>query len=226
MNNPDSTHDEHIRPNFQLFETMLVTRNGQARHLDLHLTRLQHSAFALDFHFDRAEALARVDAAITLAQSNDPSRLRLSLARDGAINISNAELSALPDQAVQLLIDHDALRNPRALAAHKTTLRADYDEGICRAEARGAFDTLFFANDGRLIEGGRSNVFVLIDGTWCTPPVSDGALPGIMRGLLLEDSTWRARERTLYLADILRAESLMVCNSLRGALRARIMTDA
>ena len=55
------------------------------------------------------------------------------------------------------------------------------------AQAAGAFDSLFVTADGRLVEGGRSSVFVKLDDRWWTPPVSDGALPGVMRGLLLED---------------------------------------
>ena len=53
--------------------------------------------------------------------------------------------------------------------------------------------------------------------------MSDGALPGVMRGLLLEDPDWAARERTLTLEDLRRAESIVVCNALRGVLRARVL---
>ena len=92
------------------------------------------------------------------------------------------------------------------------------------AEAAGAFDSLFFTADGRLVEGGRSNVFLQLDGRWWTPPLADGALPGVMRGLLLEDPAWAAAERPLTRADLARAEAVVVCNALRGAVPARLMT--
>jgi para-aminobenzoate synthetase/4-amino-4-deoxychorismate lyase len=108
------------------------------------------------------------------------------------------------------------------LAAHKTTRRALYDDGVRAAEAAGAFDSLFFSDDGRLVEGGRSNVFLEIDGRWWTPPVADGALPGVMRSVLLHDPGWNAGERSLSRADLQRASGIVVCNALRGALPARL----
>jgi len=84
----------------------------------------------------------------------------------------------------------------------------------------GAFDTLFFNERGELTEGGRSNVFVRIGGRWYTPPLSSGVLPGVMRGVLLDDPAWNAIECPLTRASLSRAQEIVVCNALRGPLRA------
>ena len=76
------------------------------------------------------------------------------------------------------------------------------------------------------MEGARSSVFVRLDGRWWTPPLADGALPGVMRGLLLEDPAWSALERRLDLADLQRADGIVVCNALRGVLPARLLQQA
>ena len=123
---------------------------------------------------------------------------------------------------MRLLLAPRRLAAQRPLAAHKTTWRATYDEGVRAAERAGAFDSLFFDTEGRLVEGGRSSVFVRLDGRWWTPPLADGPLPGVMRGLLLEDPGWAAAQRSLSLDDVLQAEDLMVSNALRGALPARL----
>jgi para-aminobenzoate synthetase/4-amino-4-deoxychorismate lyase len=81
---------------------------------------------------------------------------------------------------------------------------------------------LFFDAAGRLVEGGRSNVFLRLGGRWFTPPLADGALPGVMRGVLLDDPAWGASERSLTREDLLRADALMVCNALRGPLAATL----
>jgi para-aminobenzoate synthetase/4-amino-4-deoxychorismate lyase len=47
-----------------------------------------------------------------------------------------------------------------------------------------------------------------------------------MRGLLLEDPAWSASERRLYLADLQRADGIVVCNALRGVLPARLLQQA
>ncbi len=204
---------------------MLVTRNGRVSHVERHLARLERSAGELGFRFDAAQMHRELDAGVTRTTPDIASRLRLTLFHDGRIKITSAPLMPLPDGRVDLLIESNPLSEPRPLAAHKTTLRDEYDQGTRRAEARGAFDTLFFTGDGRLVEGGRSNIFVQIDGRWWTPPLTDGALPGVMRALLLEDPAWGAGERKLRLADLLRARSLMVCNALRGAVPGRLVFD-
>ncbi|MFL6719754.1 MAG: aminotransferase class IV, partial [Burkholderiaceae bacterium] len=70
------------------------------------------------------------------------------------------------------------------------------------------------------------NVFLLLDGQWLTPPLDAGVLPGVMRGVLLDDPAWRPREARLTLADLRRAGQVVVCNALRGALRAHIAGEA
>lgn len=111
----------------------------------------------------------------------------------------------------------------RFLLRHKSTSRAEYDRAWRLAEAQGAFDMLFFNEQGELTEGGRSNVFVKLDGHWYTPPLSAGLLPGVMRQVLLDDPAMQASERTLTQADVLRAQALILCNALRGALPARLI---
>jgi para-aminobenzoate synthetase/4-amino-4-deoxychorismate lyase len=104
------------------------------------------------------------------------------------------------------------------LASHKTTWRPQYDPALREAQAQGCFDLLFFNEAGELVEGARSNVFLRLDGSWGTPPLASGALPGILRQQLLEDVTWAAQERVLRRGDLERAEAIVVCNALRGVL--------
>ena len=48
-----------------------------------------------------------------------------------------------------------------------------------------------------------------------------GVLPGVMRSVLLDDPDWQIRETRLTRADVERAQAIVVCNALRGALRAQ-----
>jgi len=211
-----------LDPGFALFETMLATATGELPHLQRHLARLTQSAAVLGFAFDPEAARAALRQA-TVPPSGFPRRLRLALAHHGRLTLTQAALAPLPADAVTLLIALQRLPDDNPLAAHKTTLRQHYDEGVRAAEQAGAFDSLFFSDSGRLVEGGRSSVFVRLDGRWYTPPLADGALPGVMRGLLLADPAWMAAERRLGLADLRRADALVVCNALRGVLPARLL---
>ncbi|MFZ4514622.1 MAG: aminotransferase class IV, partial [Geothrix sp.] len=83
-------------------------------------------------------------------------------------------------------------------------------------------DLLYLNAAGELVEGARTSVFLKCNGRWLTPPLSQGALPGVQRGLLLADPAWAAREAVLTLRDLREAEALVVCNALRGPLRAQL----
>ncbi|MES2991246.1 MAG: aminodeoxychorismate synthase component I [Pseudomonadota bacterium] len=208
-----------LDPGFQLFETMHWSPEAGVRHLDRHLARLGRSAAALGFALD-ADA---VRAALHAFSAPGVTRLRLALAHHGRFELTHSPLAALPPGPVRLLIADHALPESNPLAAHKTTLRRAYDAGVRAAEAAGAFDSLFFDAAGRLVEGGRSSVFVRVDGEWRTPPVGDGALPGVMRGVVLDDPGWGVREGSVTRSDLARAEEIVVCNALRGVLHAEML---
>ncbi|HKX40225.1 MAG TPA: chorismate-binding protein, partial [Burkholderiaceae bacterium] len=214
-----------LDPGFELFETMRWTPGEGVQHLERHLARLARSAQVLGFAFDRDVLLASLQAYALGMPPAVVARLRLALAHDGQIHFTHAPLAPLPSGPVRLVVGEAALPVVRPLAAHKTTHRAVYDAGVRAAEGAGAFDALFFDTAGRLVEGGRSNVFVRLDGGWWTPPLSDGALPGVMRGVLLDDPAWAARERSLTREDLARAEAIVVCNALRGALVAELPAE-
>jgi len=212
-----------LDPGYTLFETMHATREHGVRDLDRHLARLGRSARQLGFGIDEVELREAVQAQVDRLPPKGAQRLRLALERSGRFELQAAPLVALPEGPVGLLIAQQPLPAARPLSSHKTTLRADYDAGVRAAEAAGAFDSLFFTADGRLVEGGRSNVFVKLAGRWFTPPLADGALPGVARARLLEDAAMAASERSLGRDDLARAEAIVVCNALRGALPARLV---
>ncbi|WP_175756294.1 chorismate-binding protein [Burkholderia cepacia] len=211
-------------PGFQLFETTAATRADGIRHLDRHLARLQRSADAFGFRFD-PEALRReIDARCAALDGDDAYRMKLALAKDGAIEIVAAPLKPLPAGPVGVLLasahGFASTRASDALLLHKTTRRAEYDRAWQAAEALGCFDMLFVNERGEVTEGGRSNLFVKLDGQWVTPPLESGLLPGVMRGVLLDDRVFGATERVVTRDDLARAEALLLTNALRGALDA------
>ncbi|MFL9952293.1 aminodeoxychorismate synthase component I [Paraburkholderia nemoris] len=216
-------------PGFELFETMYATREEGVRHLSRHLARLSASATTLGFKLDdENEIRAQIAEKCAALPTQTPHRMRLALSKNGVAQITAAVLTPLADSTVGVLLgsDHNfpATDANDPLLRHKTTRRAEYDRGWREAEAKGAFDTLFFNERGELTEGGRSNVFVKLAGRWWTPPLESGVLPGIMRGVLLEDPGLRAVERVLTRVDVQNAEALLVCNALRGAVKARVLS--
>jgi len=208
---------------FELFETIKASWQDGPRHLDLHLARLKASStyFGLPFDPVAADTLVR-DACLGLPLEGGVYRLRLALAADGALTITSAPLAPL-SEPVRVLLSDTPTHSGDVFLRHKTSVRSRYDAAWRAAEAHGAFDALFFNERGELTEGGRSNVFVRLDGHWWTPPLSCGLLPGVMRQVVLAAPAWDARERVITREMFDRADGIMVCNALRGPLLAALV---
>jgi para-aminobenzoate synthetase/4-amino-4-deoxychorismate lyase len=210
---------------FEIFETIRASYDDGPRHLDEHLARIGASCAYFGFPYDaQAVRAAVVDACLAL----DPGahRVRLSIDRSGQARVLAAPLQPNPNEPVRVLLAEAPVRSDDLFLRHKTSIRSRYDNAWKAAEAKGAFDALFFNERGELTEGGRTNVFVRIGGRWYTPPLSCGLLPGVVRAVILAAPAWKASERVITREMLARAEDIVVCNSLRGPLRAVIDTSA
>lgn len=209
-----------LDPGFGLIETFVA--RGDA--VEPHLERLARSARVLGFRLDRA-ALRRAIAAAQAGHGPAPLRTRVELRHDGRVDLAVAPLTPLAPGPVGVMLAEDLgfatpLDPDDPLLRHKTTARQTYDAAWRAAEARGAFDALFFNRRGELCEGGRSSVFLRLDGRWWTPPLRCGLLPGVARAAVLARGA--AAERVLRREDLLAAEAIMLTNALRGEIAARL----
>ncbi|HVQ09290.1 MAG TPA: aminodeoxychorismate synthase component I [Allosphingosinicella sp.] len=202
---------ETARP-FDLIETMRFDPQDGVVDLDRHLERLKASADALDFAFDRHEARNELQAATFRA---GPSRVRLVLARSGALAIEMRPLEPAPDTPVDVTIVPLPVAPDDFRLRHKTSDRAFYDEA--RAAA-GTFETVFRDPEGFLTEGSFTSLFVERGGRLVTPPLARGLLPGVLRGRLIEEG--RSEEGDLVEADL--AAGFYIGNAVRGLVRARL----
>jgi len=203
---------------FDLFETMRATRDGCTL-LEQHLQRLRASALYFGFDFDDSSIRTAVREACASLNDGDH-RLRLALGVAG-ISVQTTPLQKLVEP-VRVLLAPETMQSSDLFLRHKTTVRQRYDAAWREAEQQGAFDMLFCNECGELTEGGRSSVFVKLNGRWFTPPLESGVLPGVMRAVLLSNPAWSASERRLTLDDMLAAEEVVVCNALRGVLKVSL----
>lgn len=79
------------------------------------------------------------------------------------------------------------------------------------------FDEIYFNERGELTEGARSNVIIEKDGKFYTPPVECGLLNGIYRQSL------NSGEKVLYKEDLLNADAIYCCNSVRGMVKVCLL---
>ena len=207
---------------FTIFETLRASRDHGCRHLEQHLDRLRASCACFGFPFEYGAAHAALNDACAALPSDAVYRMRLAVDATGAVTITSGVLAPLQEPVMVVLSD-EPMDSGDVFLRHKTSRRSRYDAAWQAAEARGAFDALFFNERGELTEGGRSNVFVRVDATWITPPLACGVLPGVMRNVLLAAPAWHAREGVITRAMLEAADDIVVCNALRGPLRAVLL---
>ena len=210
-------------PDIGLIETLRI-EHGEPQHLEAHLARLANSAASLGLPCDIEAVRAAVIARCTGAHSTH--RLKITLHRDGTPQIDRTPLDPIAGDV--LVLEHcEALPDRDLLRRHKSTHRAHLDRIWQAAVARGAFDALLYNQSGELLEGARSSVFLQIDGAWHTPPLTLDILPGIARARILANpaliGATHIAETRLSRADVARAETILLTNSLRGILTARLI---
>ena len=209
---------DRIAPSFCLIETLLRERDGRYRNLGEHLARMAASADALHFAFDEARVRALL-ADDRIAGAGGELIVRVALDREGDVRWSTrapgTELDGLVVLSTQTLDPSDPLQR------HKTDWRPHYDAAFAEARARGAFDALLRTREGYIADGSRTNVFAgRADGAPLrTPPLTDGALPGVLRAQLI--ATGKALEGRLTAADLADARELYLGSSVRGLRRVR-----
>jgi len=212
----------HPVPAPTLFETMRWEA-GVLRRWSRHRDRLARSAAALGLPFDAGAAEAAVATALAATGAPGgpgPLRVRLELAEDGACRAQARPHADDGHEPLRVAWSDVAVRSDDPARRHKTLDRALYDAAHAWARAGGWADVLFLNQDGRVAEGAISNVFVRgPDGRWRTPPVADGALPGVLRAELLESG--EAVESPLRPED-LRAGPLAIGSALRGLRLVRL----
>ena len=204
---------------FALLETLRLEQ-GNFWLLERHLERLRASARHFDFAFDIAEVRAALNSrAQKLQQARGPGpslfRLRLLLARDGAIALEHAPLTATPLRTTGRMATQLAdmpIDAADEFLYHKTTQRDLYDRHAPTDPA--CFDTLLWNADGELTEFTRGNLVLNLNGKLVTPPVACGLLPGTLRQELL--ATGKISEARLARAHLAQAKAIWFINSLRG----------
>lgn len=218
-----------------LFETIAV-RDGRAARLNAHLIRLRDGAdiIGLNVPLGDQELSAALQDVID-ANGISEGILRLTLTRGPAprgllppvpaqpsLLITGAAQDETMAKGVNAVIATVTRRNEHSpLSGIKTIGFLDEILAAREAALRGADEALLLNSSGNLAEATVANLFLVIDGGTVTPPVIDGALPGVMRAEVIK--VLAAAERTLKPADLAIASEAFLTNSL--GIKPLIMVD-
>ena len=217
----DGSSASNAQPDYQLIETMRWEPLSGILRFDLHMARLTKSARELGFHYNMETVHQKI---AEIGAGDTPLKLRLTLAPDGLVTIAALPYVPLEPQAVwRIAVARTRLKHDDPLLRHKTTRRQVYiaaREEYSTAEV----DEVILLNDlDEVCEGTITSIFLDIGGTACvTPALSCGLLDGVLRRELLNNEV--VQEGTVKVDELAKARNILVGNSLRGMIRAQLVT--
>jgi len=202
---------------FDLIESMRFDPDTGMEFLEFHLERMKTSAAELGFSFDRHQTRNQIQA--LCFELEGPAKIRLLLARSGAIALEAQELGEPPGEPLECIVLPMPVDSGDWRLRHKTSDRGFYQGALSVAHGEGAQEALLLRDDGLLTEGSWTNIFVERDGILLTPPADLGLLPGILRHSLIEAG--KARVTNLQIADL--EQGFLLGNAVRGLMKAKLM---
>lgn len=198
-----------------LIETMRA-EGGRIALIELHAARLRASARELGFRFDEVRWRTTVES---VAEGADMLKVRSLLHRDGTMEVSTDLLE--PEKTLwRAVLSPYRIMSDDRYRQYKTTRRHLYDSERLRILALGYDEVIFLNELGECAEGSRTNIILVKDGKWITPPTAAGALPGVFRRHLIE--TQGLKEGRVTPRDFETAAAVYLCNAVRGLIRAEI----
>lgn len=240
------TDDRGLHYGDGVFETIAL-HGSMPQHWARHLARMEAGARRLGIA-PPDEQQWRSDLELALADAPATPRrvLKLILTRGSGGRGYAPPVPAVPRRLLQLTawpawpadIAHMGIRlalcgtplgRNRVLAGIKHLNRLEQVLGAAEVAASEAQEGLMFDDRGVLVEGTRTNVFIVIDGCLLTPVLDEAGIAGIMRSLVLDAarSAGIATQETQITRDALdHAQEIFVCNSLAGVWPVRELLAA
>lgn len=228
------------------FETLYV-ENGRPAFLSEHLARLRRGLAVLKIAPPGAlsemraiiarltrENLADARAAARITVTRGPSGRGLGFpGTDKSTPTMLVALGSAPSLSsapLRLFLSERRRYSGAASAAFKS-IGGYLDNMLAFNEAReaGADDALMLNEKGRLASTARANLFLIDEsGRVATPPTGEGAMPGVVRGMLIAGAGEHGvaiAEAAIVPDDLVRTQ-LFVTNSLLGLAPAELVSGA
>ncbi|MBB5704520.1 4-amino-4-deoxychorismate lyase [Ochrobactrum daejeonense] len=207
-------------PDYQLIETMRWEPLSGVLRYDLHMARLENSARELGFSCNMDAIRQKVAES---GAGEQALKLRLTLAPDGVASVTATPYEPLPTQTIwRIAVARTRLDHTDPLLRHKTTRRQAYVAAREEYSTAEVDEVILLNERGDVCEGTITSIFLDTGGATCTTPaLSCGLLDGVLRRELLNNGV--VEEGTVSVDDLKNARNILVGNSLRGMIRAKLV---
>lgn len=225
-----------------LFETILVKRNTIPA-LQYHWKRLEASVpilqINLPFSYDELEFMLReliiknhlkdklAGARITITHGEAARGLLPAQNPEPNFLITVFECATSNNNPYSALIVNTRKNEHSAAAKVKTISYIDNILAKQEAIHQGYDEAILLNTVSNIADGSISNIFMVKDNQIITPPISDGALPGVIRAILLKEFSkdFFIAERSINPAALMLADEVFLTNALMGIKSVNKLND-
>ncbi len=218
-----------------LFETIKIV-NSEICFLEEHILRLKEGMTALKIdipeYFNESYFKNKI---IDLAKSNNAlnlGRARITVYRDSeglytptnnnaGVVIEVSPLNYLSNSEINIGLFSEVKKHYSLFSRFKTlNCNINILAGVFKKENN--FDDCLICNEkDNIIEAISSNIFIVKNGAFITPPISDGCVDGIMRKNIINkinEKSYSVLEKSITKEDILSAEEMFLTNVIQGVV--------
>lgn len=216
-----------------LFETILVKKSAIPA-LDYHWQRLKTSApiIGITLPFTRQELELMLTklivnnhlqdkiagARVTITHGESERGILPLKAPQPNFLISVFECASPIDRPYSACIVNTRKNEHTASARIKSISYLDNILAKQEAMSRGYDEAILLNTASKIADGSISNIYIVKNGQTFTPPVVDGALPGVVRSILLAEFNhlFQIIEKTISPAELMEADEMFLTNALMG----------
>ncbi len=219
-----------------VFDTQ-VTTEGVLLDADLHFERLLNDAIIFGIPLDKTLTDFHTISTMLLARNSISggrwvvrSQLTRGQSLRGLIPPKEAHPTLvmrlmpappLDDTPLQAIIAATTRRNEHSpLSRIKSLNYGDNMLALLEAQDYGAEEAILLNTEDHVVCTTTGNIFIVENNTWITPPVTDGALPGITRMKLIAEH--RAREEHITVERLKGAAQIWKSNSVIGIRQLKL----
>lgn len=235
-----SVHDRGFTLGDGVFDTQLAN-DGHLWDADLHFERILHDATILGIPLEKTIFELKTISTMLLARNSIASgrwvvrtQVTRGLSARGlappTVTHPTIVMRAIPappinDAPVNAIIAETVRRNEHSPFSRIKSLNyGDNILALMEAQETGVQDAILLNTEGHVACMTSSNIFIVEDGIWITPPISDGVLAGITRQKLIGEH--KAREDHITVERLKKAQEIWHCNSVIGLQRVLLSQDA
>lgn len=197
------------RSTFQLLESMRL-ENGEYFLFEEHLNRLVNSSQYFKIPIEMKYIINVLDD-YAKKHTVGVQKVRLLVSETGSVQVEGEEISLAKSTSRPVTLATSPIMKENIFLYHKTTNRSVYENH--KVTEQDIYDTLLWNEENELTEFTNGNLVVEWGGSYYTPPVSCGLLPGTFRSYLLKEQI--IEEKILKKNDLGKFTRIWFINSVR-----------